>query len=60
MSNYQLYSAQTGSFFGQVQAASESDAVDKFAQARGHANRQAMWKAGSFEYVSAYVIRSKA
>lgn len=53
MKTFYFYSAQTGENFGKILATSESDAVDKFAQARGHADRFAMWKAGSWEYISA-------
>lgn len=50
---YQLYSAQTGSSFGQVQATSEADALDRFSQRYGFQSAKAMWAAGQFEYVSA-------
>ena len=55
---FQLYSAQTGMLFGKVLAASEGDALDKFAQSRGWTNRAAMWAAGSCEYLSAYAGES--
>ena len=55
MKTFHLYSAQTGSSFGTVQAVSEQDAVDRFAQNRGFKDARAMWAAGSFEYVSAEV-----
>ena len=54
MKTFHLYSAQTGSF-GTVQAASETDALNQFAQRFGYASARAMWNAGSFEYVSAEV-----
>ncbi len=53
MKTFRLYSAQTGSSFGTVEAVSESDALNRFAQRYGHNSVQAMWKAGCFEYVSA-------
>lgn len=52
---FQLYSAQTGSLYGKVEAISESDAVDQFARKQGFVSRRAMWGAGRFEYVSAEV-----
>ncbi len=52
---YQLYSAQTGSLFGTIQALDEGGAVDQFARDRGYANRDAMWKAGAWEYISAHI-----
>lgn len=54
MKTFNLYSAQTGDSFGNVKATSESDAVDRFAQRLGYANRQAMWDDGTFHYISAY------
>ena len=53
MKTFHLYSAQTGSSFGKVQAASETDALNQFAKSHGYESVQAMWKAGRFEYVSA-------
>lgn len=55
---FQVYSAQTGIVFGDVQATSEQAAVDQFAQQKGYADRHAMWKAGRFEYVSAAAVAS--
>ena len=53
MKTFYLYSAQTGSSFGTVQAIDEMDALNQFAKRHGHASARAMWDAGSFEYVSA-------
>jgi hypothetical protein len=53
MKNFNLYSAQTGSSFGTVQAINETDALNKFAQRHGFESAWAMWAAGRFEYVSA-------
>lgn len=53
MKTFHLYSAQTGSSFGTVQATSETDALNQFARRHGFESSQAMWKAGRFEYVSA-------
>ena len=53
MKTFYLYSAQTGSSFGTVQATSSTDALNQFAQRYGYKSARAMWDAGSFEYVSA-------
>lgn len=53
MKTFTLYSAQTGSTFGAVQATSEMDALNQFARRQGFESAQAMWRAGRFEYVSA-------
>ena len=54
---FQLYSAQTGNQFGQVEAESESDAVDRFAQSKGYKDRHEMWRlATGWQYVSAHVV----
>lgn len=53
MKAYTIYSAQTGTKFGEFAAANEQAALDLFAQSYGYANRSAMWKAGAFEYASA-------
>lgn len=55
MKTFQLFSAQTGSLFGTVQAASVGDAIDIFARRYGFADRRAMWSAGQFEYIDASV-----
>lgn len=54
---FQLYSAQTGREFGRVEATSERDAVEKFAQSNGWADAKAMWEAGRFEYIAAAVLQ---
>jgi hypothetical protein len=53
---FRLFSAQTGSLFGTVQAASIHDAIDTFARRYGFQNRAAMWNAGRFEYIDAAVV----
>lgn len=50
---FRLYSSQTGDSFGTIEAISEDDAVDQFAKRQKFESRQAMWRAGRFEYVSA-------
>lgn len=52
MKTFHLYSAQTGSSFGTIEATSESDALDRFAQRQGFETASKMWAAGRFEYVS--------
>lgn len=55
MQTFKLYSAQTGDSWGRIDATSESDALDRFAQQRGYLDRFAMWAdRPGLEYVSAY------
>jgi hypothetical protein len=55
---FQIVSNQTGNFYGRVQATSEDNAIDQYAQARGYADRFAMWKDGRGEYLAAYEVRA--
>ena len=61
MTTYRIVSTQTGSFFCDVEATSEGDAIDRFAQARGYADRRDMWKhTHGFDYLGAYPITRAA
>ena len=55
-STYRIVSNQTGNSFGDVSAISESDAIDKYAQQHGYADRRAMWQDGRGEYLAAYEV----
>jgi hypothetical protein len=59
MKTFEIYSAQTGSVFGNVQASDKTDALNKFAQSFGHKDARAMWDAGRFEYASAEQIAER-
>lgn len=55
MQTFQIYSAQTGdTSFGRVEATSEAEALDRFAQRLGHADRTAMYRdSPGFQWLSA-------
>jgi hypothetical protein len=54
MNTFQMYSSQTGNNYGEIDASNAAEALDKFAKARGFADRKAMWAAGRWEYISAH------
>jgi hypothetical protein len=57
MQTFQIYSAQTGDNRGRLEADSEGDALDRFAQARGYADRHDMWDRNQgTHYLSAYAV----
>ncbi len=60
MKTFQIYSSQTGdTSFGRVQADSQAQALDRFAQRFGHADRIAMYRDSPvFQWVSAEEVRS--
>ena len=53
MSIYKLFSSQTGCYYEMQIATCISEAIDKFAQARGFDDHKSMWAAGHFEYITA-------
>lgn len=57
MKFFQIYSAQTGNRYGFIEATSEGEAIDKWAQSKGHINRARMWEScPGWAYISAYEL----
>lgn len=52
MKTFTYYSAQTGDTFGTAQAATEAEALEMWAKARGYVSCSAMWSMGRWEYIS--------